>query len=502
MPNRDVPVEEDTQEDAVARRVLQYFAEAHTELEFSAQGKLTFQGMCAAFTVQCGMARDAAQVPRAAMLGAGPWHLAMLSAGLLVLEIGFGQHDDSAELRGRKLQIQEDHVARAYDLLCLLLAQRELWQGIVPEADLDGAVAAAADATQAQRGLALASRPPRTGHLYPEFVLTQPPPDPALLSEAPDARPLLSPTGFAGAGMSLAEEGEEAGAALAEDDLFPPTVRVDTEGGMQAPGGPDASGAIEKALLPTDPEVPKMETGYGPEGASVQRSDAGEVVFSDRAIMRATLLRGQVVVYGTEVCGSMAVRASRQEGGKRQRTSLRLSHWEVVMQAGLGLYRVGEFVHSRDARPPYKTGKSYVKLHFPPDGNVALATAYSNRLMRLCQLSYAAVVEAATRKAEKMRASAPADVGQVSAAGGAQGGRPEGSSGPAASPVQAEPALGHAAGARAGGSTGGEVASASSTGGEAAAATVMGATRSVSRASRLGGIAPATSRQSVFFEAD
>jgi len=132
VPNRDVPIPLEQQEDAVARRVLEYFSEPHVGLEFTQTGRLTFQGLTTAFTVQCAAARDANEVMRAAMLGACPWHLAMLAAGLLLLELGFGECDGSEAARNKSLRIDESHVVRAYDLLGVLLAQREMWHGEAP----------------------------------------------------------------------------------------------------------------------------------------------------------------------------------------------------------------------------------------------------------------------------------------------------------------------------------------------------------------------------------
>jgi hypothetical protein len=78
------------------------------------------------------------------------------------------------------------------------------------------------------------------------------------------------------------------------------------------------------------------------------------------------------------------------------------------MKAGLALYRVGEFVAGDDARPPYRVGKSYIKLCLPPDGNDRLTRMFNNRLVNLCQLTYAGFVEAAAKKAVKQKKKAGA----------------------------------------------------------------------------------------------
>ena len=57
-------------------------------------------------------------------------------------------------------------------------------------------------------------------------------------------------------------------------------------------------------------------------------------------------------------------------------------------------------------------GKCYVRLELPPAGDMKLAVAYNNRLMRLCQLTHAEIVKVATKKAEtrKAKEDGPEDV--------------------------------------------------------------------------------------------
>ena len=110
--------------------------------------------------------------------------------------------------------------------------------------------------------------------------------------------------------------------------------------------------------------------------------------------MRATLLRGTQVIYGPDVCGSISHRTRAKEGQKRLRTSLKVAHWEQVN-------RVGEFVEARDSQAPYRVGKAHVLVALPADGDVEAAIAFSDRLVQLCQLTYAALVDAAVRKGEK-----------------------------------------------------------------------------------------------------
>ena len=74
------------------------------------------------------------------------------------------------------------------------------------------------------------------------------------------------------------------------------------------------------------------------------------------------------------------------------------------MHAGLARHRIGEFVHRVDARPPYRHGKSYLKLHLSPDGDEAVTKEFNNLLVNFCQLTCAAFVEGATKRMEKQRA--------------------------------------------------------------------------------------------------
>ena len=117
--------------------------------------------------------------------------------------------------------------------------------------------------------------------------------------------------------------------------------------------------------------------------------------------MRATLLRGTHVIYGSDVCGSISHRTTAKERQKRLRTSLEGS----ALGAGDARWpreaQVGEFVEARDSRAPYRVGKAHVRLALPEDEDVEAVTAFSNRLVQLCQLTCAALVEATVRKGEK-----------------------------------------------------------------------------------------------------
>ena len=71
-PNWEVPLDDECSTERLAERVLDYFSDAHEEIAVSTQGRLIFQGLSTSFTVQCAVARDAADSQRAASLGASP----------------------------------------------------------------------------------------------------------------------------------------------------------------------------------------------------------------------------------------------------------------------------------------------------------------------------------------------------------------------------------------------------------------------------------------------
>ena len=90
---------------------------------------------------------------------------------------------------------------------------------------------------------------------------------------------------------------------------------------------------------------------------------------SDRGVMRATLLRGTAVIYGSDVTAIVYTRVQAQ-GGERKKpgVSFKLSQWESVMKAGLAQYRVGVFVEARDAQEPYRVGQMLCPVGAPTGG--------------------------------------------------------------------------------------------------------------------------------------
>ena len=167
-PNRSVSLPQGQSEAAMAEWVLAAFAAPHTVVPFSEEGRSTYQGLATGFTVRCAAARDSGDVIGAARLGMGPWQLAMLAAGLLVLEIGLGEHEAAGA--GQRVCIEQHHVVRAYTLLRLLMKQRQCWQG-------DGAGCQDAEkptgGDDAARGTANKGQLPPHADLYGIFAPSQ-----------------------------------------------------------------------------------------------------------------------------------------------------------------------------------------------------------------------------------------------------------------------------------------------------------------------------------------
>ncbi|CAK0807357.1 unnamed protein product [Prorocentrum cordatum] len=137
--NRDAPIPADQELRSLAKRVLEYFREPHTEVPWKPAAHLTFKRSQAVFDAQAAKARDsdaAGAVGEAARLGAAPWHLGMLTVALLVLEIAVEVVDAPAAAGGAaaaaggavdallpqalaQRHVEVSHCARAHDPLRL-----------------------------------------------------------------------------------------------------------------------------------------------------------------------------------------------------------------------------------------------------------------------------------------------------------------------------------------------------------------------------------------------
>ena len=154
--------------------------------------------------------------------------------------------------------------------------------------------------------------------------------------------------------------------------MEPPAEAVDA---LPAPA------SQERYLLPVDAEVPGPDVGYGPGGASVQREDLG-LSFKDREIMKRTVMRGQCVVFGSDVCEAMKCKADGPNAedaepaakrAKTKRNTLRLPQWKLVMQAGLDEYRVGVY-DAAQANADKKGAR--VTFDLPPSGDICISSAW------------------------------------------------------------------------------------------------------------------------------
>ena len=126
VANRDLELEAGMDIKAMAQRVLEHFKVAHKKLPWNSQARLAFKGFQAAFDARCAVARDAGQEETAACLGASPWHIAMLAAALLVLEIAVGALDAAAV---QEPEVEVSHVVRAVELLDVFHGIRAIFEG-------------------------------------------------------------------------------------------------------------------------------------------------------------------------------------------------------------------------------------------------------------------------------------------------------------------------------------------------------------------------------------
>ncbi|CAK0813141.1 unnamed protein product [Prorocentrum cordatum] len=373
VANRAVPIPEDMTMKRRAERVLEYFSAPHAVIPWTEDALLAHKGLCVCFNAECAVRRDDGDVEEAARLGAAPWHLAVLSSALLVLEIAVGEHDGTADFRSRCLRVQEAHVVRGFDLIRLCHDVRKAWQAETP-GDADAAAALASQALENASRSQLAAMPPNGLPGFDEWQATQ---------TTPQVPPVPEPEGGEGAPGGT-------GAGTFPADVDPPVHPA----GAPRGGAPAAAPAQPLMLLkPGDPEVPSMGVGHGEGGAQVQRPDVGAVILKDREMMKKTLMRGGARVFCPDACDSISA-VSAGEGAKRSRKALRRAHWEAVMRAGLEKYRVGTFVHRTDSEAP-------------PQGDAAAAGMFHNRLMEMCQLGLATYMECASKRAEKQSARPP-----------------------------------------------------------------------------------------------
>ncbi|CAK0904715.1 unnamed protein product [Prorocentrum cordatum] len=414
--NRDIPVTQGVDVKSMANRVLEHFKVSHTVVPWSEEARLTFKGFQMVFDAQCALMRDQGNETRAALLGSSPWMLGMISVALLILEIAVGEAP-----MGGEAKVMEHHVVRAWDIL-----------------EVSGAAGAV--------------RVGAVGDEWGQWALTQAQPRRALPGSDVGG-------GSAGGGVDgegdreferLGDQASHGGASAAEEE-GPPLASVANDGAGDAARAPAAAAAAEGGgadadahfLMPGDPE----------DGASVQMQEHGDVFLTDREIMKRTILRGEPIVFCSDVRGSIRKTLPSQEPGVRGRTvALRQHHWKAVTQAGLSQYHIGTYDDGSSAED--QPGAPRIHLKLPPTDRRDLHLPFHNRLMKLCGVSLQAYTSAIGAKETRKRRAPPASASAPRAARqrgaavpGGQAGAPRGPGATAAAGGVARGIAGGAGGA-------------------------------------------------------
>ena len=240
----------------------------------------------------------------------------MMAVALLLLEIAVGDlpvpHEAAEGVAVPPVPnplVEEHHVVRAWDVLSVFHQIRSIMTNGVPEAR-EAAQDRLAARDAAARRAAGSARMPAARAEWQDFDMTQGGP----------AAPLAQ--------VEAAAEGGDMAAS-------PPETREAAPAGPASSGG-TAAGASQDFLLVGDPVVPSIDVGYGEAGMTVQSEDIAEVVFKDREVMKKTILRGEAVIYGTDVCDSIRKNIKGSEAGARARTvSVKIGHWKAVMKVSI-----------------------------------------------------------------------------------------------------------------------------------------------------------------------
>ena len=308
-----------------------------------------------------------------ARLGAGPWHLTMQSCGLLLMEIAVGEYLEDPRLATKTLPVEHRHVVRAFRLLEILQTARGRWQKreqeAIAKAQAEEATVAAKELESANRRALIAT--PQPVSLSSQFGHWEPPP--------PEAANHTNSALLRSQGMSVEDGGAPGSGACPRP---PPSAEV-------------------ICLKPGDTSVPGMDVGYGPEGAQVQRADVARVLFTDREVMRKTLLRGEARTFASDACDSIQLAIPKEDGNKKQRKALSRVHWEAVVSAALQQYDVGVFVKASESQVEERRGQSYLQMKLPAASDQRASAEFHNKLMQMCQVSLATYDEEAKKRAER-----------------------------------------------------------------------------------------------------
>jgi hypothetical protein len=383
IANRAVPICPQKTLSRLAQRVLTYFERPHQEVPWSAGALLAHKGFSSCFNARCAVERDTGDAAEAARLGAAPWHLAMLGTALLLLELAVGEHDGTDAMRDHALAVQESHVLRAFDLLDLLLQMRRQWQEDVAEPIQGSADAASANAGVNAAGLRSITEAPNFGSLSSQY----------------------EPFHAAPADVDEVPPEEDAHSAENRGDLDSSRQQSAAGEGQRtiAAGRTGVVQVSPRMLLPDDPDLPRMDEGYGEGGVTVQDAQLGKVILSDRDVMKKTLQRGGPVVFADDICDSVGVQVPGTQGSKRKRQMLLRVHWQAVMEAGLSKYQIGRFVAAQDSARTDRPKKAHVQLFLPSMSAEAVQDRieYHNILMNLCQLSWVTFAQAVKQRSER-----------------------------------------------------------------------------------------------------
>ena len=214
-------------------------------------------------------------------------------------------------------------------------------------------------------------------------------PTPIAVSE-PKASVADGPQGSAAAdpasSSALVDQGEE---FVASDNDADPDRAENVSGMQQEPPADHADvllDALPAELLAAD--VRDRSYGFGIEGASVQPQGQQHGTYSDRDIVRNTLLRGLPKVPAKLACDCMRAKVD----GKGSRKALSQTTWRTVMEAAAAQCSILR------VEGQGKASQLVVKA-IPATASDRIA--YHNELMQVCGLSLRAFVESMNRAKQR-----------------------------------------------------------------------------------------------------
>eukprot|EP00435_Cladocopium_sp_Y103_P009541 s3136_g2.t1 len=400
--NRDAIVPPDLC--GMARRVLCYFATPNMTVEFTPAAKNLFLAFSTCFTAKAGMLRDAGEDACAPRAATGAWHLAILAAANMIFELAIGE-----------ARLYEYHPTLHHVPLCFCAR---------PASQVDHELVA-------QRGLRVEER-----HIHRSFDQVKLCHDLIGIWSRGTYAPIVAPP--------IADPMTEAlsSAARLDEALGGQRLPVSQFEPFE-PSQPVMDGDVEEyEELLSQKDAPRLDEGYGENGASVQDPQHGPVKWSDREswlvlvaeIMMRTIGRAEPVIFGRVVCDTCSKKTKDEATGKYSRVSLKIGHWQAVMEAGLRQWPIGEYIsNAADRKGPR------VRLYLPDPSDRRSVAQFHNKLMNLCNLTFASVSQkmvAVASKAPRRKEQKPQDSLEQAAKEEVEEGRRS----PAPEDVPAEPA--------------------------------------------------------------